>query len=182
MDQIRLRNIRLTYVSFLQSFINSTMLIFKGIVESTGMTTQVRTSYLPGEILWAHRPASLLAYQKENGHYRVDYSQFHAVVPINMPEYSAKTLADKERRPSYSEQWNNNNNKLVDFVRSRNRPSMLKRMRSSFRSKKSRRTSGSIRSADTTPDDSNNSATKFESGGGKKCVYLSLWYVPPIVE
>jgi len=65
-----------------------------GIVESTGMTAQMRTSYLPAEILWAHRLAPLLAYQKDNGQYRVDYRRFHAVEPISMPDCSAKTLAE----------------------------------------------------------------------------------------
>lgn len=71
-----------------------------GIVESTGMTTQVRTSYLPAEILWGHRLAPLLTYQKENGQYRIDYTQFHAVEPIKMPECSARALATEARRSS----------------------------------------------------------------------------------
>ncbi|ESN90489.1 hypothetical protein HELRODRAFT_122071, partial [Helobdella robusta] len=58
------------------------IVILEGIVESTGMTTQVRTSFLPREILWGHRLAPLLTYQKENGQYKIDYSQFHAVIPI----------------------------------------------------------------------------------------------------
>lgn len=29
--------------------------IFAGVIESTGMTTQARSSYLPNEILWGHR-------------------------------------------------------------------------------------------------------------------------------
>lgn len=29
--------------------------ILEGVVESTGMNTQARTSYLPFEILWGHR-------------------------------------------------------------------------------------------------------------------------------
>jgi len=64
-----------------------------GIVESTGMTAQMRTSYLPSEILWGHRLAPLLAYQKDNGQYRIDYKRFHAVEPITMPDCSAKSLA-----------------------------------------------------------------------------------------
>jgi len=57
----------------------------------------VRTSYLPSEILWGHRLAPLLTYQKENGQYRIDYSQFNTVEPIKMPECSAKELADRQR-------------------------------------------------------------------------------------
>ena len=63
----------------------------EGTVESTGMTTQVRTSYLPSEIFWGHRLEPLVTYQKENGSYKVDYNQFHATVPVSdMPECSAK--------------------------------------------------------------------------------------------
>jgi len=60
------------------------------------MTAQMRTSYLPSEILWSHRLAPLLAYQTHNGQYRIDYKRFHAVEPINMPDCSAKSLAESE--------------------------------------------------------------------------------------
>jgi len=59
------------------------------------MTAQMRTSYLPSEILWSHHLAPLLAYQKDNGQYRIDYKRFHAVEPITMPDCSAKTLAER---------------------------------------------------------------------------------------
>ena len=67
-----------------------------GVVESTAMTAQMRTSYLPSEILWGHRLAPLLAYQKDNGQYRIDYKRFHAVEPITMPDCSAKSFAESE--------------------------------------------------------------------------------------
>jgi len=60
------------------------------------MTAQMRTSYLPSEILWAHRLAPLLAYQTDNGQYRIDYKRFHSVEPITMPDCSAKSLAESE--------------------------------------------------------------------------------------
>lgn len=31
------------------------IVLLEGIVESTGMTAQARTSYLPSEIVWGHR-------------------------------------------------------------------------------------------------------------------------------
>jgi potassium inwardly-rectifying channel subfamily J len=74
------------------------VVILEGVVESTGGTTQLRTSYLPSEILWGHRLSPLLTYQKENGQYKIDYTQFHAVEPIQMPDCSAKTLAERRRR------------------------------------------------------------------------------------
>ena len=64
-----------------------TLFIFSlsGTIESTGMTTQARTSYLPGEILWGHRLERLVTFQKEGGEYQVDYSRFENTVPVNTP-------------------------------------------------------------------------------------------------
>lgn len=70
------------------------IVILEGIVESTGMTTQARTSYLPGEILWGHRFERLVTFQKENGQYQIDYSRFNNTSPIETPQCSAKELAD----------------------------------------------------------------------------------------
>jgi len=53
----------------------------------------VRTSYLPSEILWGHDLAPLLTYQKDNGRYKVDFSQFHNVMAVDTPEISAKDMA-----------------------------------------------------------------------------------------
>lgn len=66
----------------------------EGTVESTGMTAQVRTSYLPSECLWGHRMAPLVTYQKDDGQYRVDFTQFHATIPCDMPECSAREFAE----------------------------------------------------------------------------------------
>ena len=53
----------------------------------------MRTSYLPSEILWGHDLSPLLTYQKDNGRYKVDFSQFHNVVAVDTPELSAKDMA-----------------------------------------------------------------------------------------
>ena len=58
------------------------------------MTTQARTSYLPGEILWGHRFERLVTFKKENGEYEVDYSRFHSTVPVDIPQCSAHELAE----------------------------------------------------------------------------------------
>ena len=68
------------------------IVILEGIVESTGMTTQARTSYLPGEILWGHRFERLVTFQKENGQYQIDYSRFNNTIPTDVPQCSAKEL------------------------------------------------------------------------------------------
>ena len=57
------------------------------------MVVQVRTSYLPSEILWGHELAPLLTYQKDNGRYKVDFSEFHNVLAVDTPEISAKDMA-----------------------------------------------------------------------------------------
>lgn len=80
------------------------IIILEGIVESTGMTTQARTSYLPGEILWGHRFERLVTFQKENGQYQIDYSRFHSTVPIDIPQCSAKELAEICEAEEYSEE------------------------------------------------------------------------------
>ena len=73
------------------------IVILEGTVESTGSTTQVRTSYLPSEIYWAQRLAPLMTYHKENGLYTIDYAQFHDTLPVKMPECSAKAFASRKK-------------------------------------------------------------------------------------
>jgi potassium inwardly-rectifying channel subfamily J, other len=45
--------------------------MLEGVVESTGMTTQARSSYLPSEILWGHRFESTVQFKRETGEYEV---------------------------------------------------------------------------------------------------------------
>lgn len=45
--------------------------MLEGVVESTGMTTQARSSYLPSEILWGHRFESTVSFKRETGEYEV---------------------------------------------------------------------------------------------------------------
>ncbi|PVD38195.1 hypothetical protein C0Q70_00806 [Pomacea canaliculata] len=70
------------------------IVVLEGIVESTGMTTQARSSYLPGEVLWGHRFERLVTFQKENGQYQIDFSRFHNTIPVDTPNCSAKELAE----------------------------------------------------------------------------------------
>jgi len=69
------------------------VVVLEGIVESTGMTTQARTSYLPCEILWGHRFEKLVTFQKDSSQYLIDYSRFHSTVSIDIPQCSARDLA-----------------------------------------------------------------------------------------
>ena len=71
------------------------VVVLEGTIESTGMTAQLRTSYLPSEILWGHHLDPLVTYQKTDGQYKINYSQFHACSPFKMSELSAKQLHEK---------------------------------------------------------------------------------------
>lgn len=63
-----------------------------GVIESTGMTTQARSSYLPNEILWGHRFQQLVSFKKETGEHEVDYSLFNDTYEVDTPLCSAKEL------------------------------------------------------------------------------------------
>ncbi|CAJ0944941.1 unnamed protein product [Ranitomeya imitator] len=66
--------------------------ILEGVVETTGITTQARTSYLPDEILWGRRFVPIVT--EEEGRYSVDYSKFGKTVKIHGPLCSAKDLME----------------------------------------------------------------------------------------
>ena len=80
------------------------IVVLEGVVEATGMTTQVRTSYLPSEILWGHRLAPLLTFRLDNGSYEIDYGRFHETRPVDMPEQSAAVMADVWEREAEEEE------------------------------------------------------------------------------
>ncbi|KAJ7396381.1 G protein-activated inward rectifier potassium channel 1 [Pitangus sulphuratus] len=69
------------------------VVILEGIVETTGMTCQARTSYTEDEVLWGHRFLPVMSL--ENGFFRVDYSQFHATFEVPTPPYSVKEQEEK---------------------------------------------------------------------------------------
>ncbi|KAJ7998325.1 hypothetical protein DPEC_G00221520 [Dallia pectoralis] len=66
------------------------IVILEGVVETTGITMQARTSYIPEEILWGRRFVSIMT--EEDGRYSVDYSKFGNTVSVRMPSLSAKEL------------------------------------------------------------------------------------------
>ena len=81
------------------------VVILEGIIESTGMTTQARTSYLPSEILWGYRFERLITFQRDDGLYRIDYSRFNLSYPVDMITCSAKDLKELHE----FEKWHENN-------------------------------------------------------------------------
>ncbi|XP_061697155.1 potassium inwardly rectifying channel subfamily J member 11, like [Syngnathoides biaculeatus] len=66
------------------------IVILEGVVETTGISMQARTSYTPDEILWGRRFVSIVS--EEEGRYCVDYSKFGNTLPVRMSSLSAKEL------------------------------------------------------------------------------------------
>lgn len=59
------------------------IVILEGVVETTGITTQARTSYVSEEIQWGHRFVPIVT--EEEGVYSVDYSKFGNTVRVRYP-------------------------------------------------------------------------------------------------
>ena len=66
--------------------------ILDGTVESTSMTTQARSSYLPSEIKWGHRFEPLVSFRKDSGQYAVDYGLFNNTYEVDTPLCSSRDL------------------------------------------------------------------------------------------
>ena len=66
--------------------------VLEGTSESTGQTTQVRTSYVHSEILWGHRFEPIVKYNKEKLSYEVDYELFHDTYEVDTPLCCAREL------------------------------------------------------------------------------------------
>jgi hypothetical protein len=78
-----------------------------GVIESTGMTTQARSSYLPSEVLWGHRFETLVSFKKDTGEYEVDYGLFNNTYEVDTPLCSAKALDDLKMAQQQQQQRNN---------------------------------------------------------------------------
>ncbi|XP_026870972.1 ATP-sensitive inward rectifier potassium channel 11 [Electrophorus electricus] len=66
------------------------VVILEGVVETTGITTQARTSYVSEEILWGQRFVPTVS--EEDGMYAVDYSKFGNTVRVPTPSCSARKI------------------------------------------------------------------------------------------
>lgn len=71
------------------------IVILEGINESTGLTMQARTSYLPREILWGYRFQDLHSSKTESGHRVVDYHNFNNSHPSKIPYASAAMINEQ---------------------------------------------------------------------------------------
>ncbi|KAJ8366609.1 hypothetical protein AAFF_G00348430 [Aldrovandia affinis] len=69
------------------------IVILEGVVETTGITTQARTSYVAEEIQWGHRFVPIVT--EEEGVYSVDYSKFGNTARVATPRCSARELDEK---------------------------------------------------------------------------------------
>jgi len=68
----------------------------EGTTPETGNSLQVRTSYLPNEILWAHRfEHTCVAYDKNLTKYAISYSTINRVKADRTPRCSAKDLEER---------------------------------------------------------------------------------------
>ncbi|XP_041978730.1 ATP-sensitive inward rectifier potassium channel 12-like isoform X3 [Aricia agestis] len=79
------------------------VVMLEGVIESTGMTTQARSSYLPSEILWGHRFETMVSFRKETGEYEVDYTRFNNTYEVDTPLCSAKQLDELRATVSTSQ-------------------------------------------------------------------------------
>ena len=86
--------------------------VLEGVTESTSMTFQARTSYLPHEILWGHRFESMMIYRRDNNKYQgdskyfpkfgslkfpfhlVNFSAFHSTYEVDTPTCSSFELQE----------------------------------------------------------------------------------------
>jgi len=73
------------------------VVMLEGTTESTSMTTQARSSYIPSEILWGHRFEPIIDFKRDTGAYSVDYSRFNSTYEVDTPLCSAAEL-DQFRR------------------------------------------------------------------------------------
>ncbi|CAJ0608952.1 unnamed protein product [Cylicocyclus nassatus] len=88
--------------------------LLEGIVESTGMTAQAKTSYLPCEILWGHRFRKLVTYQRSNGSYQIDYNLFNSTYAVKTPHCSAMEHYAQDYNPKDYFCHYSNEHKLED--------------------------------------------------------------------
>lgn len=79
------------------------VVMLEGVIESTGMTTQARSSFLPSEILWGHRFETMVKFRKDTGEYEVDYTRFNNTYEVDTPLCSAKQLDELRASVSTSQ-------------------------------------------------------------------------------
>ncbi|XDC86114.1 hypothetical protein R6Z07F_017287 [Ovis aries] len=79
-----------------------------GTVEATSATCQVRTSYVPEEVLWGYRFAPIVSKTKE-GKYRVDFHNFSKTVEVETPHCAMCLYNEKDARAKVRRGYDNPN-------------------------------------------------------------------------
>jgi potassium inwardly-rectifying channel subfamily J len=79
----------------------------EGTIESTGLTFQARTSYVPNEILWGHRFESMMLYRHDNKKYQINFAAFDSTFEVDTPFCSSYELASRHQNKSEEESSNN---------------------------------------------------------------------------
>ena len=82
------------------------------VIESTGNTTQARTSYLPSEILWGFRFENLMYYVHKRNIYAIDCASINHVVADSTPRQSPHLLAFQRQKKISTMSFNHINNNL----------------------------------------------------------------------
>ncbi|XP_044758852.1 G protein-activated inward rectifier potassium channel 3-like isoform X2 [Coccinella septempunctata] len=70
------------------------VVMLEGTIESTGQSTQARSSYLASEILWGHKFEPIVNYNKDRQGYEVNYSMFDNTQPVDTPLCSGAELSE----------------------------------------------------------------------------------------
>ncbi|XP_052756625.1 ATP-sensitive inward rectifier potassium channel 12-like [Galleria mellonella] len=61
------------------------LVVFEGIIESTGQPVQARSSYTENDIIWGHRFVPLMKYDSVNEIFDVDFSKLNVTEQIDTP-------------------------------------------------------------------------------------------------
>lgn len=74
------------------------LVVMEGTNETSNMTFQARTSYLPQEIMWGHRFEQMLLYRRDHNKFQVNFSAFHSTYEVDTPLCSARNLEEYLKR------------------------------------------------------------------------------------
>ncbi|CAK1583240.1 unnamed protein product [Parnassius mnemosyne] len=66
------------------------IVVFEGIIESTGQPIQARSSYTESDILWGHNFVYMVSYDSDKLKYNVDFSKLSEVEQVETPLCSAE--------------------------------------------------------------------------------------------
>lgn len=70
------------------------IVLIEGNIETTSMTFQARSSYLPSEVLWGRKLEPVTLFNKERGQFQVNFSIFHATYEVETPSCSSSQLEE----------------------------------------------------------------------------------------